>query len=101
MAIQGVVFFFLLLVIETSSMGEERARPTITAQSEDQDVLTEKQYIKSGAAKHDVLTLKNLSKVYSVSGGKKVTAVSDFFLSIRPGEVKHMAQFNITGGREN
>ncbi|XP_006882541.1 PREDICTED: retinal-specific ATP-binding cassette transporter [Elephantulus edwardii] len=85
MAIEGVVYFLLTLLIQhhfflTRWIGAPTKEP-IT--DEDEDVAEERQRILSGGNKTDILRLHELTKVYS---GTSSPAVDRLCVGVRPGE---------------
>ncbi|XP_028919413.1 retinal-specific phospholipid-transporting ATPase ABCA4 [Ornithorhynchus anatinus] len=85
MAVEGVVYFTLTLLIQHHCFFTHRisepAKALIT--DEDDDVAEERQRIINGGNKADILTLDQLTKVYSGSSGP---AVDRLCLGVRPGE---------------
>ncbi|KAL1772572.1 retinal-specific ATP-binding cassette transporter [Sigmodon hispidus] len=85
MAIEGVVYFLLTLLIQyhfffTWWVAEPAREPIF---DEDDDVAAERQRISSGGNKMDILRLNELSKVYS---GSSSPAVDRLCVGVRPGE---------------
>uniref|UniRef100_A0A7N6A7H1 P-type phospholipid transporter n=1 Tax=Anabas testudineus TaxID=64144 RepID=A0A7N6A7H1_ANATE len=76
MAIEGVIFFFFLHILSSTShlkpIGEE-----------DEDVARERQRILSGAGQSDILELRQLTKIYK---RKQKPAVDRLCVGIPPGE---------------
>ncbi|XP_060256842.1 retinal-specific phospholipid-transporting ATPase ABCA4 isoform X2 [Ovis aries] len=85
MAIEGVVYFLLTLLIQYqfffSRWTTEPAKEPII--DEDDDVAEERQRIISGGNKTDILRLNELTKVYS---GTSSPAVDRLCVGVRPGE---------------
>ncbi|XP_019523093.1 PREDICTED: retinal-specific ATP-binding cassette transporter [Hipposideros armiger] len=86
MAAEGVVYFLLTLLIQhhrfflTRWIAEPAKRPVA---DEDDDVAEERQRILSGGNKTDILTLNELTKIYS---GTSSPAVDRLCVGVRPGE---------------
>uniref|UniRef100_G3UHV9 P-type phospholipid transporter n=1 Tax=Loxodonta africana TaxID=9785 RepID=G3UHV9_LOXAF len=85
MAIEGVVYFLLTLLIQqhfflTRWIAEPTKEPIV---DEDDDVAEERQRIISGGNKTDILRLHELTKVYS---GTSSPAVDRLCVGVRPGE---------------
>lgn len=85
MAIEGVVYFLLTLLIQhhfflTRWVAEPAREPIF---DEDDDVAEERQRITSGGNKTDILRLNELTKVYS---GSSSPAVDRLCVGVRPGE---------------
>lgn len=85
MAIEGVVYFLLTLLIQyhfffTRWVAEPAREPIF---DEDDDVAEERQRITSGGSKTDILWLNELTKVYS---GSSSPAVDRLCVGVRPGE---------------
>ncbi|XP_053776569.1 retinal-specific phospholipid-transporting ATPase ABCA4 isoform X2 [Desmodus rotundus] len=85
MAAEGVVYFLLTLLIQrhfflTRWVAEPTREPVM---DEDDDVAEERQRITSGGNKTDILSLNELTKVYS---GTSSPAVDRLCVGVRPGE---------------
>ncbi|NXY52990.1 ABCA4 protein, partial [Callaeas wilsoni] len=85
MALQGVVFFFLNLLMQhrlfsTRWFSETAMSPII---NEDEDVAEERKRIMNGGNKTDILQLLELTKIYA---GRRKPAVDRLCVGIRPGE---------------
>lgn len=85
MAIEGVVYFLLTLLIQhhfflTRWIAEPAREPVF---DEDDDVAEERQRVMSGGNKTDILKLNELTKVYS---GSSSPAVDRLCVGVRPGE---------------
>nr|XP_034356614.1 retinal-specific phospholipid-transporting ATPase ABCA4 isoform X2 [Arvicanthis niloticus] len=85
MAIEGVVYFLLTLLIQhhfffTRWIAEPAREPVF---DEDDDVAEERQRVMSGGNKTDILKLNQLTKVYS---GASSPAVDQLCVGVRPGE---------------
>ncbi|XP_035882337.1 retinal-specific phospholipid-transporting ATPase ABCA4 isoform X4 [Phyllostomus discolor] len=85
MAAEGVVYFLLTLLIQhhfflTRWMAEPTREPIM---DEDDDVAEERQRVASGGNKSDILSLNELTKVYS---GTSSPAVDRLCVGVRPGE---------------
>ncbi|KAJ7410443.1 retinal-specific atp-binding cassette transporter isoform x1 [Willisornis vidua] len=85
MAIQGVVFFILNLLMQhrlfsTRWFAETAMSPII---SEDEDVAEERKRIMNGGNKTHILELQELTKIYA---GRRKPAVDRLCVGIRPGE---------------
>ncbi|OWK05225.1 ABCA4 [Cervus elaphus hippelaphus] len=85
MAVEGVVYFLLTLLIQYQFffgrwITEPAKEPII---DEDDDVAEERQRIISGGNKTDILRLNELTKVYS---GSSSPAVDRLCVGVRPGE---------------
>ncbi|XP_057573896.1 retinal-specific phospholipid-transporting ATPase ABCA4 [Hippopotamus amphibius kiboko] len=85
MAVEGVVYFLLTLLIQYqfffSRWTTEPAKEPII--DEDDDVAEERQRILSGGNKTDILRLNELTKIYS---GTSSPAVDRLCVGVRPGE---------------
>uniref|UniRef100_A0A8C4Y6C3 P-type phospholipid transporter n=1 Tax=Gopherus evgoodei TaxID=1825980 RepID=A0A8C4Y6C3_9SAUR len=77
MAVEGVVYFALILLLQFS----EPAKLPIS--DEDEDVAEERQRIMNGGNKTDILTLQELTKIYA---GRHRPAVDRLCVGVRPGE---------------
>ncbi|XP_052036865.1 retinal-specific phospholipid-transporting ATPase ABCA4 [Apodemus sylvaticus] len=85
MAVEGVVYFLLTLLIQhhfflTRWIAEPAREPIF---DEDDDVAEERQRVMSGGNKTDILKLNELTKVYS---GSSSPAVDRLCVGVRPGE---------------
>nr|KAF6442985.1 ATP binding cassette subfamily A member 4 [Molossus molossus] len=85
MAAEGVLYFLLTLLIQhhfflTRWIAEPTKEPVV---DEDDDVAEERQRIVSGGNKADILSLNELTKVYS---GTSSPAVDRLCMGVRPGE---------------
>uniref|UniRef100_A0ABK0KWE8 Rho GTPase activating protein 29 n=1 Tax=Rattus norvegicus TaxID=10116 RepID=A0ABK0KWE8_RAT len=85
MAIEGVVYFLLTLLIQhhfflTRWIAEPAREPVF---DEDDDVAEERQRVMSGGSKSDILKLNELTKVYS---GSSSPAVDRLCVGVHPGE---------------
>ncbi|XP_045703156.1 retinal-specific phospholipid-transporting ATPase ABCA4 isoform X1 [Phyllostomus hastatus] len=85
LAAEGVVYFLLTLLIQhhfflTRWMAEPTREPVM---DEDDDVAEERQRVASGGNKSDILSLNELTKVYS---GTSSPAVDRLCVGVRPGE---------------
>ncbi|XP_043431546.1 retinal-specific phospholipid-transporting ATPase ABCA4 isoform X3 [Prionailurus bengalensis] len=85
MAVEGVVYFLLTLLIQHHFflirwVAEPAKEPII---DEDDDVAEERQRIISGGNKTDILRLNELTKIYS---GSSSPAVDRLCVGVRPGE---------------
>ncbi|KAM5322049.1 retinal-specific phospholipid-transporting ATPase ABCA4 isoform 2-T2 [Glossophaga mutica] len=85
MAAEGVVYFLLTLLIQhhfflTRWVAKPTREPVM---DEDDDVAEERQRIVSGGNKSDILSLNELTKVYS---GTSSPAVDRLCVGVRPGE---------------
>ncbi|XP_062960402.1 retinal-specific phospholipid-transporting ATPase ABCA4 isoform X1 [Cynocephalus volans] len=85
MAVEGVVYFLLTLLIQhhfllTQWTATPAKEPIV---DEDEDVAEERQRILSGGNKTDILSLNELTKVYS---GTFSPAVDRLCVGVRPGE---------------
>ncbi|XP_009947237.1 PREDICTED: retinal-specific ATP-binding cassette transporter [Leptosomus discolor] len=85
MAVQGVVFFILNLLMQhrlfsTRWFAETATSPII---DEDEDVAEERKRIMNGGNKTDILELQELTKIYA---GRHKPAVDRLCVGIRPGE---------------
>uniref|UniRef100_A0A4W3JP09 ABC transporter domain-containing protein n=1 Tax=Callorhinchus milii TaxID=7868 RepID=A0A4W3JP09_CALMI len=85
MAVEGVVFFFITVLIQYKFFIKPRPSnvklPQLT--DEDEDVARERQRIISGGGQNDILELKGLTKVYRM---KRKPAVDRVCVGIPPGE---------------
>uniref|UniRef100_A0A8C4UFD8 P-type phospholipid transporter n=1 Tax=Falco tinnunculus TaxID=100819 RepID=A0A8C4UFD8_FALTI len=85
MAVQGVAFFILNLLMQhrlfSTRWFSETAMSPIT--DEDEDVAEERKRIMSGGNKTDILELQDLTKIYA---GRHTPAVDRLCVGIRPGE---------------
>ncbi|GAB1288076.1 Retinal-specific phospholipid-transporting ATPase ABCA4 [Apodemus speciosus] len=85
MAVEGVVYFLLTLLIQhhfflTRWIAEPAREPIF---DEDDDVAEERQRVMSGGNKMDILKLNELTKIYS---GSSSAAVDRLCVGVRPGE---------------
>uniref|UniRef100_A0A8C8BJC9 P-type phospholipid transporter n=1 Tax=Otus sunia TaxID=257818 RepID=A0A8C8BJC9_9STRI len=85
MAVQGVAFFILNLLMQhhlfsTRWFAETDMSPII---GEDEDVAEERKRIMNGGNKTDILELKELTKIYA---GRQKPAVDRLCVGVRPGE---------------
>ncbi|NXK47809.1 ABCA4 protein, partial [Chauna torquata] len=85
MAVQGVAFFILNLLMQhrifsSSWFAETATSPVI---DEDEDVAEERKRIMNGGNKTDILELQELTKIYA---GRHKPAVDRLCVGIRPGE---------------
>ncbi|XP_009332142.1 PREDICTED: retinal-specific ATP-binding cassette transporter [Pygoscelis adeliae] len=85
MAVQGVAFFILNLLMQhdlfsTRWFAETAMSPVI---DEDEDVAEERKRIMNGGNKTDILVLRELTKIYA---GRHKPAVDRLCVGIRPGE---------------
>ncbi|XP_066124804.1 retinal-specific phospholipid-transporting ATPase ABCA4 isoform X3 [Saccopteryx bilineata] len=85
MAAEGVVYFLLTILIQnhffhTRQMAERTKEPIM---DEDDDVAEERQRILSGGNKTDILSLTELTKIYS---GASSPVVNRLCVGVRPGE---------------
>ncbi|NXA12997.1 ABCA4 protein, partial [Sapayoa aenigma] len=85
MAVQGVAFFILNLLMQhrlfsTRWFAETAMSPII---NEDEDVAEERRRIMDGGSKRDILELQELTKIYA---GRCKPAVDRLCVGIRPGE---------------
>ncbi|XP_049663269.1 retinal-specific phospholipid-transporting ATPase ABCA4 isoform X3 [Accipiter gentilis] len=85
MAVQGVAFFILNLLMQhrlfsTRWFAETAMSPII---GEDEDVAEERKRIMNGGSKTDILELQELTKIYA---GRHKPAVDRLCVGIRPGE---------------
>uniref|UniRef100_A0A663MHJ3 P-type phospholipid transporter n=1 Tax=Athene cunicularia TaxID=194338 RepID=A0A663MHJ3_ATHCN len=80
MAVQGVAFFILNLLMQHHLFAETAMSPII---GEDEDVAEERRRIMNGGNKTDILELQELTKIYA--RGQK-PAVDRLCVGIRPGE---------------
>ncbi|KAK7490493.1 hypothetical protein BaRGS_00018279 [Batillaria attramentaria] len=91
MLAQGVLFFFLNLLMEYNCFCKWRWRVSgamLRAQvEEDVDVIRERERVLSGTADSDILQLNNLTKVYWAPGKKgKMTAVDHLCVGVPAGQ---------------
>lgn len=76
MAIEGLVFFILVLILESKVYIKCNSNPHYDSDSyEDADVTMERMRIVNGDCKQDMIVVNNLHKVYS-SRGRQVHAVN-------------------------
>uniref|UniRef100_A0A8B9F107 ATP binding cassette subfamily A member 1 n=1 Tax=Amazona collaria TaxID=241587 RepID=A0A8B9F107_9PSIT len=90
MAVEGVVFFFITVLIQYRFF--IRPRPVYAklppVNDEDEDVTRERQRIISGGGQSDILEIKELTKIYRM---KRKPAVDRICVGIPPGEVGEWA----------
>uniref|UniRef100_A0A663DNG3 P-type phospholipid transporter n=1 Tax=Aquila chrysaetos chrysaetos TaxID=223781 RepID=A0A663DNG3_AQUCH len=80
LAVQGVAFFILNLLMQHRLFAETAMSPII---GEDEDVAEERKRIMNGGSKTDILELQELTKIYA---GRHKPAVDRLCVGIRPGE---------------
>uniref|UniRef100_A0A8C4UTG7 ATP binding cassette subfamily A member 4 n=1 Tax=Falco tinnunculus TaxID=100819 RepID=A0A8C4UTG7_FALTI len=83
MAVQGVAFFILNLLMQHRLFSTRWYTAMSPITDEDEDVAEERKRIMSGGNKTDILELQDLTKIYA---GRHTPAVDRLCVGIRPGE---------------
>ncbi|KFV93424.1 Retinal-specific ATP-binding cassette transporter, partial [Eurypyga helias] len=85
MAVQGVAFFILNLLMQHHLYSTRRFTETAMSPiiGEDEDVAEERRRIMNGGNKTDILELQELTKIYA---GRQKPAVDRLCVGVRPGE---------------
>ncbi|XP_054282014.1 phospholipid-transporting ATPase ABCA1-like isoform X1 [Macrosteles quadrilineatus] len=101
MFLTGILFFFITLVVEFKlyktlfSIFREK-NMKLPAPQDEEDVATERNRIRSGDTRQDILLVKDLAKVYKTSGSVK-PAVNQVCFGVRPGECFGLLGLNGAG----
>ncbi|XP_038057091.1 uncharacterized protein LOC119728778 isoform X2 [Patiria miniata] len=89
LAIEGVVAFLLLMIVESSSRrrsGDCKSGSPDHNGVEDEDVAMERQRLVSGDTKNDLVCIQNLTKVYRSVNNSSLVAVDDLCVGIPKGQ---------------
>ncbi|ETE72734.1 Retinal-specific ATP-binding cassette transporter, partial [Ophiophagus hannah] len=81
LAVQGVVYFILNLLLQHSFLFLQNTLGPIM--EEDEDVAEERKRIMKGGSQNYILKLQELTKIYA---GRRIPAVDRLCLGVRPGE---------------